>query len=198
MNNRSVLLNYDRGELVDIAALDEALSSGKVRHAAVDADVFKTADGVTGPMTPYLSLLPNHAGKLELLPHAAADTDHPTRVAGAKQAVDQIIAAIRHRVITNPKGSLPAGYVSEGARTPPGVGQVSSADLRQLAANPSLLQELRTVNEAIAAIIGALDTVSDEGHRARIVDRYRSLLATSTLRQQDLLQTAGLVAPAAT
>ena len=197
LNDRAVLLNYDRGELVDVAALDEALSSGKIRHAAIDADIFKTTDGVTGPMKPYLSLLPKHAGKLELLPHAAADTDHPTRVAGARQAVDQIVASIRNRVVTNPKGSLPDGYVSRGASTPTGVGGVTSADLTRLAANPSVLDELRKANEAIAAIIGALDAVSDDAHRARIIDRYRSLLAVSALRQQDLLQNAGLVAPPA-
>lgn len=197
LNDRSVLLNYDRGELVDVTALDEALASGKVRHAAIDADVFKTADGVTGPMKPYLSLLPKHAEKLELLPHAAADTDHPTRVAGAKQAVDQIVDAIRNRTVTNGKGNLPEGYRSKGARTPLGVGQVTKAELVRLADDRSLLDELRKVGETICSIVGALDAVSDHAHRARIIERYRALLAESTLRQQELLKAAGLTAPAA-
>lgn len=197
LNDRAVLLNYDRGELVDVAALDEALTSGKVRHAAIDADVFKTADGVTGPMKPYLALLPKHADKLELLPHAAADTDHPTRVAGAKQAVDQLLDAIRNRLVTNPKGDLPEGYRSKGARTPLGVGQVTRADLARLAADKAMLDELRKVNEAISSIVGALEVVSDEAHRARIIDRYRSLLSASAMRQQELLKAVGLVAPAA-
>jgi lactate dehydrogenase-like 2-hydroxyacid dehydrogenase/phosphoserine aminotransferase len=197
LNDRAVLLNYDRGELVDVAALDEALASGKVRHAAIDADVFKTADGVTGPMKPYLSLLPKHADKLELLPHAAADTDHPTRVAGAKQAVDQLIDAIRNRLVTNLKGDLPDGYRSKGARTPLGVGQVTGADVARLAAAKALLDELRKVNEAISSVVGALDVVSDAAHRARIIERYTSLLAVSAMRQQELLKASGLVAPVA-
>jgi lactate dehydrogenase-like 2-hydroxyacid dehydrogenase/phosphoserine aminotransferase len=197
LNDRAVLLNYDRGELVDVAALDAALASGKVRHAAIDADVFRTADGVTGPMKPYLSLLPRHADKLELLPHAAADTDHPTRVAGAKQAVDQIVDAIRNRRVTNLKGDLPEGYRSNGARIPLGVGQVTSAEMIQFAADRTMLDELRKANEAISAVIGALDAVSDDAHRSRIIERYRSLLAVSALRQQQLLTAAGLVAPAA-
>ncbi|MGV3550314.1 NAD(P)-dependent oxidoreductase [Rhizobium sp.] len=197
LNDRAVLLNYDRGELVDVAALDEALAAGKIRHAAIDADVFKTSDGVTGPMKPYLSLLPRHADKLELLPHAAADTDHPTRVAGAKQAVDQIIDAIRNRLVTNPKGGLPAGYRSKGAKTPVGVGQVTHADLSAAAANHAFLDQLREANETITAIISALNAVSDEAHRARIVERYRSVLATSVLRQNQLLASVGLDSPPA-
>jgi lactate dehydrogenase-like 2-hydroxyacid dehydrogenase len=197
LNDGAVLLNYDRGELVDVFALDEALASGKVRHAAIDADVFKTEAGVAGPMKPYLSLLPGHADKLELLPHAAADTDHPTRVDGAKQAVDQIIDAIRNRVVTNLKGDLPEGYRSNGSRTPLGVGQVTRVELVRLAENPSLVDELRQVTETIASIVGALEAVSDPAHRNRIIDRYRPLLAASSLRQQNLLAAAGLVAPAA-
>jgi lactate dehydrogenase-like 2-hydroxyacid dehydrogenase/phosphoserine aminotransferase len=197
LNDGAVLLNYDRGELVDVSALDAALASGKVRHAAIDADVFKTADGVTGPMKPYLALLDRHEGKLELLPHAAADTDHPTRVAGAKQAVDQILDAIRHRSVTNAKGDLPEGYVSAGARIPVGVGQVTSAELQRLAADKAALDELRKAGEAVLSVVGALDAVSDPAHRARIIERYRRLLAVSALRQQELLSAAGVMGPPA-
>ena len=82
----------DRGEVLDVLALDKVLSSGKVRYAAIDADIFKNTDSgeITGPMAPYLDLEKKHSGKLELLPHAAADTEHVSRVEGAKQAVDQI------------------------------------------------------------------------------------------------------------
>ena len=197
LNDGAVLLNYDRGELVDVAALDEALASGKIRHAAIDADIFKSADGVTGPMKPYLTLLPRHAGKLELLPHAAADTDHPTRVAGAKQAVDQIIDAIRNRIVTNPKGDLPESYRSKGAKTPVGVGQVTEADLVALTEDSERLDELRKVSEMIASILGALDAVSDPAHRGRIIARYRSALSANLLRQRTLIDAAGLAAPAA-
>ncbi|WP_323718017.1 NAD(P)-dependent oxidoreductase [Paracoccus aminovorans] len=197
LNDGAVLLNYDRGELVDVAALDKALTAGKVRHAAIDADIFQSAEGVTGPMKPYLSLLPKHEGRLELLPHAAADTDHPTRVAGAKQAVDQLLDAIRNRAVTNLKGDLPAGYVSRGSKSPLGIAPVTQDDLARVAENARLLDELRAASEAIAAVIGALDSVSDVGHRARIVTRYRGLLAASILKQKNLLEAAGLVAPAA-
>lgn len=197
LNDRAVLLNYDRGELVDVAALGTALSSGKVRHAAIDADIFVTADGVTGPMKPYLSLLADHGSKLELLPHAAADTDHPTRVSGAKQAVDQLLDAIRNRVVTNLKGDLPEGYVSKGARSPLGIGQVTRADIARLAGNAEHLATLRQASETIASILGALDAVSDEAHLSRLVDRYRTLLTESILKQRELFASAGLVAPSA-
>ncbi|SMO85491.1 NAD(P)-dependent oxidoreductase [Paracoccus laeviglucosivorans] len=197
LNDRAVLLNYDRGELIDVAALDKALESGKVRHAAIDADIFKSADGISGPMKPYLSLLPKHADKVELLPHAAADTDHPTRVAGAKQAVDQLLDAIRNRLVTNLKGDLPEGYTSNGSRAPLGIAQVSAGDLARVAADAALIAELRATTETIASVIGALDSVSDANHRARIVERYRGLLTSNILRQKNLLSDAGLIAPAA-
>src|SRR5690606_1887542 len=58
MNDGAVLVNYDRGEVVDVAALDAALSSGEVAHAAIDADLFKDAatGRLGGPMLPYLPL----------------------------------------------------------------------------------------------------------------------------------------------
>ena len=98
---------------------------------------------------------------------------------------------------TNQEGDLPEGYRSKGARTPLGVGQVTRADLARLAADKAMLDELRKVNEAISSIVGALEVVSDEAHRARIIDRYRSLLSASAMRQQELLKAVGLVAPAA-
>jgi lactate dehydrogenase-like 2-hydroxyacid dehydrogenase len=127
----AVLVNYDRGELVDIDALTEALAAGQIRHAAIDADLFKTVatGALSGPMVPYLRLVEAHAGKLELLPHAAADTDHPSRVAGAKQAVDQIIEVIARKTVVNLKGTLPDGYRSGGARTPHGIGGVTAQHL---------------------------------------------------------------------
>lgn len=134
MNKGAVLINYDRGELVDVRALDDALSSGQVRHAAIDADLFRDAStgSLSGPMLPYLDLVERHGGKLELLPHAAADTDHPSRVAGARQAVDQIFDVICRKSVTNAKGTVPPGYSSLGAITPAGVGPVTARDLLKL------------------------------------------------------------------
>src|SRR5690606_35584408 len=133
--------------------------------------------------------------RLELLPHAAADTDHPTRVAGARQAVDQLVDAIRNRVVTNLKGDLLEGYASRGARTPVGIGHVTCADVVRLADSRDLLTELRAASEAVAAVLGALDAVSDAAQLSRIIERYRPLLANSVLKQHHLLKGAGLLAP---
>ena len=67
-------------------------------------------------MLPYLPLAEKFENRIVLLPHAAADTDHPSRVAGAKQAVDQIIDAIVHKRVTNLKGDLPQGYTNAGVK----------------------------------------------------------------------------------
>ena len=119
LNKNAVLINYDRGEVVDAASLDAALQSGQLSFAAIDADLFvdQQTGVLTGPMVPYLPLARNYPDKLQLLPHAAADTDHPSRVAGAKQAVDQIFDAIISKRIVNLKGDLPEGYVNGGVRT---------------------------------------------------------------------------------
>lgn len=117
MNFRATVLNFDRGECVDATALNNAMASGQVANAAIDADIFKTSDGkLSGPMVPYLPLAQHYADRILLLPHAAADTDHASRVAGAKQAVDQIFDAIVNKRVTNLKGDLPAGYVNAGVK----------------------------------------------------------------------------------
>ena len=117
LNVGATVLNFDRGECVGAAALDDAMSSGHVANAAIDADIFRTADSkLSGPMVPYLPLGQKYASRILLLPHAAADTDHPSRVTGAKQAIDQIIDAILNKRVTNLKGDLPAGYVDAGVK----------------------------------------------------------------------------------
>ena len=74
MNPGAMVLNYDRGECVDVNALDAALSSGQIACAAIDADIFKSADGTLfGPLVPYLPLAKKYPNRVELLPHAAAD-----------------------------------------------------------------------------------------------------------------------------
>lgn len=119
LNPNAVVINYDRGEILDVAALERALENSQVGHAAIDADIFKdvATGALSGPMVPYIPLAKRFPGKLELLPHAAADTDHPSRVEGAKQAVDQIFAAIQFKRITNLKGDLPAGYSNAGLKS---------------------------------------------------------------------------------
>ena len=119
LHKNAVLINYDRGELVDAAALDMALQTGQLGFAAIDADLFvdQVSLELTGPMVPYLPLAQKYSGRLQLLPHAAADTDHPSRVAGAKQAVDQIFDAIISKRVVNLKGDLPSEYENAGLKT---------------------------------------------------------------------------------
>lgn len=170
----AVVINYDRGELVDVAALGAALTTGQVGHAAIDADLFRDAasGALSGPMVPYLSLLPAHAARLSLLPHAAADTDHPTRVAGAIQAIDQILDALQHRVVRNLKGDLPAGYTDAGPTRIAGMGSVSSADLAALGA-AGHLNGLRSLAEGLA---GHLEKMTDPAALLLTCNRLCALL----------------------
>ncbi|ESX28821.1 hypothetical protein X767_01140 [Mesorhizobium sp. LSJC264A00] len=139
------------------------LLSGKVSHVAVDADIFSDGNHGTlrGPLTPYLPLNKRYPGRLELLPHVAADTDHPTRVAGAKQAVDQIFDAIQFKVMRNLKGTLPEGYVDLGSTVPAGIGKSTSASLDALADQSEQWKALRQLSERIAAVIGGIDATPD-------------------------------------
>ena len=197
MKAGSVLVNYDRGEVVDTVVLDRALSSGQVRHAAIDADLFKSAKSGTlsGPMLPYLKLAERHPGKLELLPHAAADTDHPSRVAGACQAVDQIIDVIRHRRVVNLKGDLPEGHVDGGARTPRGIGRVTTAALAAAAADPAFT-ELHAVSREIADTLEAIVEAVEEGMTHQPAKGDVAALTHLILRQRRLIEALGLDGPA--
>ncbi|OBQ71517.1 NAD(P)-dependent oxidoreductase [Mesorhizobium loti] len=192
MNRGAVLVNYDRGELVDVAALGDALDAGQVRHAAIDADLFSdmSTGRLSGPMLPYLGLVERHGARLELLPHAAADTDHPSRVAGAKQAVDQIFDVIRRKSVTNAKGTVPEGYLSLGATTPPGIGPVTADHLLKLAASEcSELADVcdrqsrlwKALSEAPPAERGAI--VGEQGEElVRLIDRFCLLAEKLNLR----------------
>ncbi|MCV0424816.1 MAG: phosphoglycerate dehydrogenase, partial [Roseibium sp.] len=187
MNNGAVLINYDRGEVVDAEALGNALASGKVRFAAIDADLFIADDGsLFGPMVPYRPLIETYPDRLELLPHAAADTEHSSRVEGAKQAVDQILSAIRYRKIINAKGDIPAGYASEGAQTVPGVGAVSGENIAKAAENDAALSKLRQASETLAAIWGAVEATRDPVRRAELIERHGEelTLAANTLQRE--------------
>ncbi|TPJ42758.1 NAD(P)-dependent oxidoreductase [Mesorhizobium sp. B2-7-1] len=151
LNPGAVLINYDRGELVDVAALERALASGRISHAAIDADLFNNGGTLSGPMLPYLRLVETYGQRLELLPHAAADTDHPSRVAGAKQAVDQIYAAIVEHRVHNLKGSLPPGFVDMGAKVPAGIGGIDPRHLAALAADRDVAADLARSSALVAA-----------------------------------------------
>jgi len=185
VNDGAVLLNYDRGEVVDAEALHAAMEGGKVRYAAIDADLFVADDGsLFGPMVPYRPLIEAFPGRLELLPHAAADTEHSSRVEGAKQAVDQILSAIRYRTVINCKGDIPEGYTSGGGQTVPGVGKVSGSVLAGAAADATALARLRDTSETLAAIWGAIESTRDPARRAELITRHGEALthASNTLR----------------
>ncbi|ANG99136.1 hypothetical protein A8A54_21490 [Brucella pseudogrignonensis] len=112
MRPGAIIVNFDRGEVVDVDALSDAMRCGQVRYAFIDADIFRdTQTGhLSGPLAPYIEPARQLGGRMKLYPHIAADTDHPSRVAGAKQAVLQIIEAIRDKRVRNLVGDLPDGY----------------------------------------------------------------------------------------
>ena len=156
LTRSAVLVNYDRGELVDIEALRAALSNGQVERVMVDADVFLREGAAHGPLTPYVALARKFPDRLELLPHAAADTDHASRVAGACQAVDQILLALRERRVVNGRGALPAGYKPAGLATPVGVGAFNANHLVALRANPAPLSALHADAERLLELLDVL------------------------------------------
>ncbi|MEM7438253.1 MAG: NAD(P)-dependent oxidoreductase [Pseudomonadota bacterium] len=185
LNDGAIVVNYDRGEVVDADALHGAMDSGKVRFAAIDADLFVADDGsLFGPMVPYRPLIEAFPDRLELLPHAAADTEHTSRVEGAKQAVDQLLSAIRYRRVINCKGDVPAGYTSGGAQTVPGVGKVSADVIA--AVDAAEVTTLSNAAETLAAIWGAIDTTRDPARRAELIAGHGEelTLASNTLKRE--------------
>jgi lactate dehydrogenase-like 2-hydroxyacid dehydrogenase/phosphoserine aminotransferase len=197
MNDGAVLINYDRGEVVDAAALDAALASGKLRFACIDADIFVDAKTgkCSGPMLPYLDIEERHRGKLQLLPHAAADTEHHSRVEGARQAVDQIFDVIQYRSVTNLKGDLPEGYVNAGSRTVKGIGKVTPAHLLRTCNEAADVARARAAAEAMAAIWGALATAADDNRKGELIERYGATLVRTINEYRTLMEDLGLEGP---
>ncbi len=182
LNDGAVVVNYDRGEIIEPDALDNALSSGKVRYACIDADLFVNPENgeLSGPMVPYRAMEERHRGKMELLPHAAADTEHVSRVEGAKQAVDQLFDVIQYKSVTNLKGDLPKGYTAAGAKTVNGVGKVTGQDLANIAGCDDTLAEMRALAEAMAAFWGAVAATKDPVRRQVLIERYGAELVKSS------------------
>ena len=197
VNDGAVILNYDRGECVDAAALDAAMASGKVRHAAIDADLFVNAEtgALSGPMVPYLPLVGKYPGRVELLPHAAADTEHVSRVEGAKQAVNQIMNAIRFREVVNLKGDLPEGYSVGGAKTVAGVGRCSGQTIARALAADRAAEAAREGAEAMAAIWGALATATTEERRQLLIARHGAALTKHFNTYATLMRRLGIEGP---
>ena len=197
LNDGAVVVNYDRGELINAQALDNALASGKVRYAAIDADMFKNPETgeISGPVAPYLGLEKKHRGRMELLPHAAADTEHLSRVEGAKQAVDQIMGVIQYKAVVNLKGDLPKGYTDAGAKTVDGVGSVSALRLAEAVAEDDFLANARKTAERLAAIWGSLSATTNPERRAELLERYGSELIMGSNRYATLVERSGLKGP---
>ncbi len=195
LNAGAIVLNYDRGECVDAKALDKAMASGKVRHAAIDADIFKSGKTLTGPLVPYLPLAKKYKGRIELLPHAAADTEHASRVEGAKQAVDQIFDVIQFKRVSNLKGDLPEGYVNAGPTTVRGVGRVTRNDLVAAVADKAAMSEVRALAEDVAAILGALQSTSQPELTSLQIDRHGASLLKAANALGTKLRALGLEGP---
>ncbi len=195
MNPGAVVVNYDRGELVCPEALDAALASGHISYAAIDADLFKNAETgeLSGPMVPYLNIYPKHQGKMELLPHAAADTEHVSRVEAAKQAVDQIYDVIRYKTVVNLKGDLPEGYTDGLGKTVNGIGAVTPRDIHALSEND--LAAIRSLSEDLAVFWGAVEATRDTDRRSDLIARYAGEATQTANRLNTLLAEKGLRGP---
>ncbi len=197
LNDGAVVINYDRGEIIDITALEQAFNNGKVRYACIDTDVFINTEtgAITGPMLPYYELEKKHRGKMELLPHAAADTEHISRVEGAKQAVDQIINAIRYKEVINLKGDLPTGYTNAGSNTVSGVGKVTTNRLAHVCKQDDFNNDLRKTAETLASIWGAIDVTQDPARRTELIHQYGAQLILQSNRYAKLMEELGLSGP---
>jgi lactate dehydrogenase-like 2-hydroxyacid dehydrogenase len=175
LNKKSILINYDRGECIDVKALDRAMKQNIIRHAAIDADIFKAKDGkLTGPLAPYLPLAQKYPGRTELLPHAAADTEHVSRVEGAKQAVDQIYDSILYKRLTNLKGDCPPGYTVVGAHSPPGVARPTQADVAKLKRQD--IEKLQALSDRMAEGWREVQRGEISEELLLALNTYRSLL----------------------
>jgi lactate dehydrogenase-like 2-hydroxyacid dehydrogenase len=197
MNPGSIVINYDRGEIIDAAALDQALTTGKISYAGIDADLFIDANTgeFSGPMVPYREMEVRHRRKMELLPHAAADTEHLSRVQGAMQAVDQIYDAIQYRSVVNLKGDLPKGYTDSGAKTVNGVGKVTRQDIMKAGANNQVASELADMSAQMTAFWKTMADANSEQQREDLTKAKGAALLMIINRTIIKLNALGLRGP---
>jgi hypothetical protein len=127
------------------------------------------------------------------LPHAAADTEHVSRVEGAKQAVDQIFNVIQYRKVVNLKGDLPAGYTYGGAKTVNGVGKVSTRSVVNLSAEH--LSQLAASATQLAAYWGGINATHDADKRAALIAEYTEMMVLNSNIYSTLLAQNGLQGP---
>jgi lactate dehydrogenase-like 2-hydroxyacid dehydrogenase len=197
MNSGSIVINYDRGEIIDSASLDQALVTGKVSYAGIDADLFIDTDTgkFSGPMVPYREMEVRHRGKMELLPHAAADTEHLSRVQGAMQAVDQIYDVIQYRSIVNLKGDLPTGYTDAGAITVNGVGKVTSQVILKVGSDKKLANQLADMSAQMAVFWQSMADADSEQEREELTKSGAASLVININRTIAKLDALGLRGP---
>lgn len=151
LNPGAVVINFDRGELADTEALARALADDRVSRVAVDADIFlDKAGNPSGPLAPYLQLARRWPDRVRLLPHAAADTDHPSRVAGACLAIDMIFGLLERGEAYNVVGDVPAGVRNCGRRKPAGIGNVTREIVTEALARRAEIEELTESLEGLA------------------------------------------------
>ena len=141
----------------------------------------------------YLKIYPNHISQLELLPHAAADTEHVSRVDAAKQAVDQIYDVIQFKTVVNLKGDLPQGSSDGQACTVNGVGAVTNKDIAALSADT--LQSIRKHTDTLALFWGALEATKDADRRAELIERHAADATKSANELLSLFAQKGLQGP---
>ncbi len=114
---------------------------------------------------------------------------------GARQAVDQIIRAIRYHEVVNGKGDLPAGYTQGGTHTVPGIGKVSSQRLLNVTADAKQVAELREAAEKLVAFWSAVSTTHDPVRRAELIQRHGADLVLGSNRYASMMEALGLRGP---
>jgi D-3-phosphoglycerate dehydrogenase len=124
------ILNVARGPLVDDAALQEALDSGKVAGAALD--VFRSEPITEHPLFGYPNVI--------VTPHLGASTAEATDRAGY-QAAEQVIAA------------LTGGSVTTAVNVP----AVAAEDLETLGPFLPLCEALGKIGVGLAAGLGEIE-----------------------------------------
>jgi lactate dehydrogenase-like 2-hydroxyacid dehydrogenase len=196
----AVLINMDRGEVVNGAALGAAMEGGMVRFVAVDADVFvDTATGfASGPLVPYIELQEKYPSQVELLPHVAADTDHITRVNGAKQAINQLVDYARLGVVTNGKGTPPTStsrQIQAVRRVVSGVGPVDSSTIHKFVEDSSSLAAVVEQSKRMAESWASIAAAKDPIERARVAQSISEDLLLSINIYSTLLRQGGLHGP---
>lgn len=194
MNDSGVLIHYDQEELVEVDALEKALTSGKLSHVAIDADFFiESNKSLSSHLALYRKLLDQYADKLELLSYAALDTEHTSRLEGAKQAVDQVIDCIRTKTVINLVGDIPQGYVDGGSKFLLNMDKATPADFKRLSDDE--LKKIRKLTEGLYAFWSSVESMKDTTSRTSIIKKYakQAILDSNNLAIQ--LKKFGLTGP---